>query len=198
MDKKNNGHYESIWLLLKFRGIMLVIAGLYIPPGQTWEERTETYDEINDIIMNTQEEGYTIVCAGDFNAHIYEMDEKGGTIRDLPDEAGKMLLEITQANNGTIWNRSKLCKGFFTRKPYGNQKGEKTVIDYVIKFGENARLQTMLIDDTGDHWWSSDHSMIITRMSARKVLMEDKDNSKIWKWNKGDSNDWQLYATKSA
>ena len=94
---------------------------------------------------------------------------------------GKQLLETIQANNGIIWNRSALCKGFFTRKPYGNQKGDKTAIDYVIQFGENVRLQNMIIDDNGDHWWSSDHSIIITRMVARKVLQVKEDNNKVWK-----------------
>ena len=47
--------------------------------------------------MTTREEGYTIVCAGDFNAHTCKMEEKGDTIYESTDDAGKT---ITRNNTG--------------------------------------------------------------------------------------------------
>ena len=177
------------------------IISLYgkIEGRENKENIKKQFSHIEEVIKRIESSGEDYMLIGDLNAKIGCKEDGIEGNNEEKNEAGKALLQLEQATQGVIVNKTRKCKGKWTRINTKNDN-EKAILDYVttnecvyddiIEMKVDEEKIYRLTKYKGKELKESDHNTIIIEMNDTR-LKQKKD--KKTRWNTQNTEGWKVY-----
>lgn len=150
---------------IQIEGEIWVFISIYVAQTTPSLNR-RLFDAVTDVIRYRCIGRENLIVAGDFNAHLRQLD-------GYQNARGEMMLEFANQMNLTVLNMTNKCQGRYTR----SVNNQKTSIDYVLCNQISLRkILVMHIDETQEKVCISDHNLIVvnfcTELKSRKNTTE--------------------------
>jgi hypothetical protein len=148
--------------------VRLILLSLYLCQT-TKEKNIRTLNKISTFIENKLDPNDCLLCAGDWNAHLPQLDGKSNF-------RGSLLEQFSTRHGLTILNTTDLCHGLYTRKT--------AAIDYILtNSNATAMVVEMQIDENRNITTISDHNLILLKCRVEKMQVKPQ----VRKWTTLDS-----------
>ena len=192
---------EELTIRTETRKRTINVISLYgkIESRENKENIREQFDHLEEIIKNIEKSGEDYILIGDLNAKIG--NGENGIKENKPEinEAGKSLLSLEKSVNGMIINKTKKCRGMWTR--INTQKEtEKSVLDYVMSnVNVYEDIREMRIDEEklyrptkyrGKKTKETDHNTIIIELNDERPRQRKERNIR---WNTSSKEGWEKF-----
>ena len=151
------------------------------------------------VSLQIESTGEDYILVGDLNAKIGCKEDGIEGNNEGQNEAGKALLNLEQKCQGLIVNKTKKCKGKWTRVNTKNNK-EKSILDYVITNQSTYDdIIEMKIDEEklyrltnykGKEMTETDHNTIIIEMNDTRLAQKIDTKTR---WNTKNKKGWEIY-----
>lgn len=154
---------EFIAHAVQWEGKILVVVAVYVANSPGIDNRP-LYEELSKVLSERCQGDEVLVCAGDYNAYLPQLDGK-------ENDRGKLMVEFVQQYNLTIGNLTTFCEGKYTRIQ-GNQR---SCLDYVLLNSSAMKLfKGMHIDEQKKIVDCSDHTLITCKLESKSRPVKTK------------------------
>lgn len=198
--KSRTDAFERMWIEVNIECCNRVaLCIVYLPVDGTDKPRIDAlFSEVMDNISTLQNDGYTILIVGDFNAKILQLNNLGTApvYIEKPSYNGTHLMSVLEIYNLSLVNVMTQCEGFITWQ----KGGSCSTIDYIL-ISQHLEdiIDKVVIDEDGSYGVESDHSLFHVRLktshTSAKITEKRRSisNTKMKQWHISNNTDWNTF-----
>ncbi len=183
---------DQLWLALDTVRERIALGVLYVRPEGKHCKKKELMERmqfINIRTMELQQQGYTVILVGDFNAKLKRYE--GHTTGD--NEAGHCLIDLVAMTGLQMVNYDPITVGTYTWIPEGGRAHQNSsTLDYILA-DTRINTTTCVIDENRELKMESDHVPMFWTFEIEGEGEYDQQEKSGW--NDLKEADWEVYAT---
>ena len=196
---ENLQHIESErqWLLLDSGKEKCALLHCYLACQTTRHDDYTQWNEdmftlMTQEVVRLREQGFLILCMGDFNSRIGRVPGLEGNTPDV-NKNGPMFLNFVSSTNLVILNTLPIAnKGLFTR--FMDSTGSKSVLDYGLVDCDNVNtVSSFVIDEDARYACGSDHALLLAKLIFNESPYVQWCVDDVLKFNIGEKTDYTAY-----
>ena len=163
------------------------------------EKITNQFTHLEELIQNIEQAGEDYILIGDLNAKIGNRENGIKGNNENTNEAGKSLLNLETKTKGIILNKTKKCKGKWTRVNTQNEK-ERSILDYVMTNESIYEdIVEMKVDEEKIYRLTNYKGRVKTETDHNTIIIEINDDrqkqkkEKQMRWMTNNKEAWKKY-----
>ena len=188
---------ERLWIKYKSdhgkSAVCSVYCGFQAADNRHLKWNEGIYQVLSEEISSLRREGYRVILAGDFNAWIGNVPDRGGIPgnREKVTPNGELFLSFLRSNDLTNINSAtrllngreeRICKGLWTR--HASDYVSSSILDYLVVTKEHlSSVKEMIVDQDGVYGGSSDHNMLFSRWTDKFINIPKVQPPRKPAWN---------------